>query len=140
MHLVVAVAELLALFQFVDDVRIAGGGHERGKPVEPGDDTVLDFAGRHLARPANHAGHAEAAFEHGSLAAGKRRLTAVGPGEILGAVVGAEGDDRVVVEAVVLELFHHGADDVIELGHAGFFFAPAVFPSCASFRTFPKDA
>ena len=35
------------------------------------------------------AGDAEAAFERRPLAAGERRLAAVGPGEVLGAVVGA---------------------------------------------------
>ena len=46
------------------------------------------------------AGHAEAALQHRALAAGERRLPAVGPGEVLGAVVGGEDDDGVVVEAV----------------------------------------
>ena len=86
------------------------------------------------------AGHAEAAFKRRSLAAGKRRLSAVGPGEVLGAVVGGEGDDRVVVEPVVLDVLHDRADDVVELGHAGLFHRSSRFPSCASFRIFPKDA
>ena len=30
-------------------------------------------------------------------------------------------------QAVVLQILHHRADDVVELRHAGFFFAPAVF-------------
>ena len=62
--------------------------------------------GRHLARPAQHRRHAEAAFQRRALAAGERRLAAVRPGEVLGAVVGGEDDDRVVVDAHVLELLH----------------------------------
>ena len=140
MDLVGAVAELLALLQLLDDVRIAGGGDEGREPVEPGDDAVLDLAGRHLARPADDAGHAEAAFQRRALAAGERRLAAVGPGEVLGAVVGGEDDDRVVLEPVVLQLLHDRADDVVELRHAGFLDRPAVLRRCASSRTSPRDA
>ena len=105
---------------------IAGRSDEGREPVEPGDDAVLDLARRHLARPADDAGHAEAAFQRRPLAAGERRLAAVGPGEVLGAVVGGEDDDGVVLEPVVLEVLHHRADDVVELRHAGFLDAPAV--------------
>ena len=69
-HLVVAVevvlvgpvAELHALEQLVGDVRVAGGGAQRGEPVEAGEDAVLDRARLDLARPADDARHAEAAF------------------------------------------------------------------------------
>ncbi len=61
-----------------------------GNQSRPGHHPVLDLAGRHLARPAQDARHAEAAFHHGALAAGERRLSAVRPGEVLGAVVGRE--------------------------------------------------
>ena len=53
-------------------------------------------------------------------------LATIGPGEVLGAVVGSERDDRVLLEAVVLQIGHDRADDVVELGHAGFLNAPAV--------------
>ena len=56
----------------------------------------------------------------------ERRLSAVRPGEDFGAVVGGEDDDGVVVDAHVLELLHHRADDVVELRHAGFVDGPAV--------------
>ena len=56
----------------------------------------------------------------------ERRVAAVRPGERLGAVVGGEHDDGVVVDAEVLELLHGGADDVVELGHAGFVDRPAI--------------
>ena len=51
--LVRGIAQVLAPLQFSGNVRIAGGGHKSRKPVEPGDDAVLDFAGRHLAWPAD---------------------------------------------------------------------------------------
>ena len=140
MHLVGAIAELLALLELLDDVRIAGGRHERREPVEAGHDPVLDLAGRNLAGPADDARHAEAAFQHRPLAAGERRLAAVGPGEVLGAVVGREDDDGVVLEAVVLQLLHDRADDVVELRHAGFLDATSRSRACASSRTCPKDA
>ena len=46
------------------------------------------------------------------------------------AVVGGENDDGVVLEAVVLEIVHHGANDVVELGHAGFLDGPAILRGC----------
>ena len=72
MHLVGPVADLLALEQLVGDAGVAGGGEQGRKPVEPGEDAVLDLAGRHLARPAQDGRHAEAAFECRALAAGER--------------------------------------------------------------------
>src|SRR5262245_53723458 len=78
------VAELLALLQILDDVRVAGGGHEGREPVETGHQAVLDFARGNLARPTKDAWHAESAFEHGSFAASERSLPSVGPGEVLG--------------------------------------------------------
>ena len=99
---------------------------KRREPVEPGDDAVLDLAGRHPARPADHRRRAEAAFHDRALALRERRLSAVRPGEDLGAVVGGEDDDGVVVDTHVLELLHHDADVVVQLRHAGFMDGPAV--------------
>ena len=65
---------------------------------------------------------------------------AIGPGEDLGAVVGREDDDGVVVLAHVLELLHDEADVVIELGHAGFLLPTSRSSSCASSRTSRRDA
>ena len=79
-----------------------------------------------MARPAKERRHAEAALEDCSLGLCERRLTAIGPGKDLGAVVGGEDDDGVVVHAHVLELLHHQTNVVIELGHAGFLFRPAI--------------
>src|SRR5947209_15016498 len=59
MVLVGHVADLLAFEQLLLDVRIAGGGDERGEPIEAGDDPVLDRARGHMAGPANHRRRAE---------------------------------------------------------------------------------
>src|SRR5205085_6273211 len=83
MALVVSPADLLASLQLLRDVGVAGGCEERRKPVEPGDDAVLDLAGRDLARPADDRRHAEAALHHGALALRERRLAAVRPREDL---------------------------------------------------------
>ena len=126
MVLVSPVAELHALEQLVGDVRVAGGGEEGGEPVQAGEDAVLHRVRRDMAGPAQDARHAEAAFHDRPFALRERRRSAIGPGEEFGAVVGREDDDGVVVLAHVLELLHHEADVVIELGHAGFLFRPAV--------------
>ena len=76
--------------------------------------------------PADHRGCAETAFIDRALLPLERRVAAVRPGEGLRAVVGGEHDDGVVVHAHVLELLHGGADDVVELGHAGFVDRPAI--------------
>src|SRR5882757_9374589 len=104
MHLVGRAIDLLALLQFLDDVWIPGGCQESRKPVQTGDDTVLDFARRHLTRPADHAGHAEATLEYGAFALREGCLSAIGPGEDFGAVIGGEDHDGIVVDAHVLEL------------------------------------
>ena len=99
---------------------------EGREPVQAGEDAVLHRVRRHMAGPAQDARHAEAAFHDRPFALRERRRSAIGPGEEFGAVVGGEDDDGVVVHAHVLELLHHQTDVVIELGHAGFFFRPAI--------------
>src|SRR5208283_3897284 len=124
--LVIPLAELLALLQFLDNARVAGRGHERREPVEPGEEPIFDLAGGHLPRPADDARYAEASLHHGPLGSGEGRLAAIGPGEVLRAVVGGEDEDGVLLELVVLELLNDRADDVVELGHSGFVDGPAV--------------
>ena len=87
MLLVRAVADLLALLELVDNVGIAGRRDEGREPVEPGDDPVLYLARRDFAGPTDDHRSAEPALEAGSLAAGERGLAAIGPGEVLGAVI-----------------------------------------------------
>src|SRR5438094_818479 len=101
MYLVGAVTDLLTLLQLLDDVRVAGGSQESRKPVEPGDNAVLDLARRNLARPADHRRRAEAAFHDRAFGLRERRLSAIRPGKDLGAVVGGEDDDGVVVDTHV---------------------------------------
>src|SRR5271166_5686091 len=126
MDLVGAVAELLAFFKFIDDVRVAGRCNEGRKPVEAGYDPVFNLARRHLARPADDARHAEPSLKPCSLAAGERSLTAIGPGEVLGAVVGRKRNDSVLLQTVVLQIRHDRADDVVELRHSSFLYGPTV--------------
>ncbi len=125
-HLVRAITELLALQQLIGDVGVAGCRDERREPVQAGHDRVLDLARRHLARPAQDHRHTEATLEGRALATGERRLAAVWPGEVLGAVVGREADDGVAFEAGVLHIFHHRADDIVDLRHPGFLYGPVV--------------
>ena len=76
--------------------------------------------------PADHGRGAIAAFQDRALALRERCLSAIGPGEDLGAVVGGEDDNGIVVDTHVLELLHQQADVVVELRHAGFMDGPAV--------------
>ena len=94
---------------------------KRGEPVEAGEDAVLDRARLDLARPADDARHAEAAFHDGALGGLERRHAAVRPGEHFGAVVGGEDDDGVVGLADVVQVLQEGADAVVHLRHAGLF-------------------
>jgi hypothetical protein len=79
-----------------------------------------------VARPANDAGHAEAAFEGGPFAASERCLPAIRPGKVLRAVVRGEDDDGVIVQTVILQMRQDRANNVVELCHPGFLNAPAV--------------
>src|SRR6516225_3584354 len=126
MYLVGAIAQLLAFFQFIDDSGVASRCNEGRKPIEAGYDPVFNFARRHLARPADDAGHTESALKPCSLAASEGRLTAIGPSEVLGTVVSRKRDDSVFLEAVVLQIRHDRADDVIELRHSSFLYGPTV--------------
>src|SRR5215831_5634470 len=126
MHLVRAVAKLLALLELLDNIWVASRGQEGREPVKAGDDAVLDFARGHVPRPADNAGHAEAAFHHRALARGERSLPAVGPGEVLRPVIRGEDQNRIALDTQILHLLHHRTDDIVELRHASFFYRPAV--------------
>src|SRR5206468_5593015 len=126
MVLVSPVAEFYTLKQLVSDVRVARGCEEGREPVETGEDAVLHGVCRNVSGPAQDARHAEATFHDRPFALRERRRSAIGPGEEFGAVVRREHDDRVVILAHVLELLHHEANVVIELGHAGFLYRPAI--------------
>ena len=119
---------VLPFSDFVGDVRIAG----------PRPRTSEASRGRkryHSARcppergPADdHRRHAEAAFEHRSLALREQRLAAIGPGEDLGAVVGGGGDDDRLSSTPMSFSFFMTGRCRHRLGHAGFLVRPAVVP------------
>ena len=127
MDLVGRIAKLLSGLEFIGDVRVACCGDKRWEPVQTGHNPVFDLARRYLAGPADDGRNPETALERRSLATGKGCLATVGPSEVLSSVVGREGNDGVLVQAIVLHIFHDRADDVVELSHAGFLFAPAIF-------------
>ena len=66
-------------------------------------------------------------FQRRPFAASERSLAAIRPGEVFRAVVGAKHDNRAVVQAIVFQILHHAPHSVIQLGHARFLNAPAVF-------------
>src|SRR5215472_193350 len=126
MVLVGPIADLHAFLQLFLNVWIAGGSDEGWKPVEAGDDAGFYLASGNVPGPPNHRGRPEAAFVTGSLPPIKRRLSAIRPGEVLCTIVGGKHNDGVVVHSHFLELLHHRAYDVVELGHAGFVNGPPV--------------
>jgi hypothetical protein len=89
------VADLLALLEFVNDVRITRGGDESREPVQSRYNRVFDLARGYPARPTDDRRCAEAALKARSLASGERGLATIGPSEVLGTVIGREGEDRV---------------------------------------------
>src|SRR6266516_2728133 len=122
MVLISPVAEFHTLKQLIGYVRVASSSEERGKPVQAGENAVLNRVCQNVPGPAQDARHAETAFEDRAFALCERRGAPIGPGKELSAIVGGEDDDGVVVQAEILELLHHQADVVIELGHAGLLF------------------
>src|SRR5215510_8672964 len=86
MVLVAAIAQLHSLQELARDIRVAGGGEQRRKPVESREDGILHRAGLDLARPADDAGSPETAFVSGALGAFERRHTAVRPSKDLGTI------------------------------------------------------
>src|SRR5262249_61587208 len=109
MVLVGPLAELHALEQFISDVRVARGGHERGEPIEAGEDTVLDGARLDLSWPADNGGHAEAALPHRAFGVLERRHAAIPPRGHLRAIVPGEDDDPVVCLPAVVPILHQSA-------------------------------
>ena len=112
------VADLPSLQQFFLDAGVAGGGEQGREHVLVRTDVVDDRAGLDDAGPADHAGHAVAAFPLRVLLAAEHRGAAVGPGECFRAVVGGIHDDGVLFEAQFLELGEHLADVAVVLDHA----------------------
>src|SRR5437764_13651166 len=126
MVLVSPVAEFHTLKQLIGDVQVASGGEKGGEPIQTGEDAVLHRVSRNMAGPAQDARHAKAPFEHCPLGLRERRRSTIGPGEEFGSIIGGEDDDGIVVKTKVLELLHDQTDVIVELGHAGLFFRPAI--------------
>src|ERR1700712_943003 len=122
-----SVTDLLALQQFLANVWIARCGDKSWQPVKTGKDAVLDRVLGNVTRPAENCRHAESPFENRTFGLSKRGLTAIRPGEEFGSVVRGEQDNGVVLDAHVLDFGQYQPDVVIELGHAGLFFRPAIF-------------
>ena len=70
-----------------------------------------------LLRPADHARRPEPALPAETLLSTERRGAAVGPGELLGSVVGREDHQRVLGDAELVELAQQFADHPVELLH-----------------------
>ena len=96
--------------------------------VDVRDDAVEHRARLDLARPADEARHAPAAFPVGVLLAAERRVGAVRPGVVLRAVVGRVHDDGVVGDAELVELVEHHADLLVVHDHA---VAVGILPALA---------
>ena len=112
------VSDLHALEQLLLHVGHARGRHERRDHVLVGVDLVAHRAGLDDAGPADGGRHAVAALPVGVLLPAEGRRAAVGPGELLRAVVGGVHDDRVVFEAELLELVEQLPDHRVVLDHA----------------------
>src|SRR5262249_60634400 len=84
MVLIGPVAELHAPEELLGDVRISRRSHQRGEPVEAGEDPVLDRAGLDPARPADDRRPAEATFADGTLGVAKSSHDAIRPCENFG--------------------------------------------------------
>ena len=112
------VADLAAFAEFFLGGRVAGGGDECGEHVLVGADVIDDGAGFDRAGPADEGGHAVAAFPLGVFLTAEHRGATIGPGEGFGAVVGRVHDDRVVIDAELLEFVEHHADMAVVFHHA----------------------
>ena len=101
--------------------------HERGEPIEAGENAVFHRSFFDVMRPTGDARDAEAAFHDRAFGGAEGGHAAIGPGEHFGAVVGGEHDDGIVGFADIVEMLEERADAIIELGHAGFFQAVVRF-------------
>src|SRR5437868_15314432 len=106
MLLISPVAEFHSLKQLIGYVRVASSGEERGKPVQAGENAVLNRVCQNVPGPAQDARYAETAFEDCAFALCERGSAPIGPREEFGAVVRGEDNDGVVVQAEVLEFLH----------------------------------
>src|SRR5207244_13142882 len=100
--LISPVAKLDALKQLIGYVRVASSSEERGKPVQAGENAVLNRVCLNVPGPAQDARHAETAFEDRAFALCERRRAPIGPRKEFGAFVRGEADDGVIIKAEAL--------------------------------------
>jgi len=113
----VLVARLVARQQLFFHVGDADGGHDGRHDVLQRGDAVQDLPGGDPARPAQQQRRAEAALPAQALLAPERRGAPVGPGELLGAVVGGKDHDGVVGDAEGVQLGEQLAHHPVQLLH-----------------------
>ena len=98
----------------------AGEFRQRREQVDGVHDLVADASGRHLARPADHERHADAAFPGSEVLALPRSRPSIPVPDEFGPVVAGENHDGVVADAEPVHGIEHLADIVIHLGqHVG---------------------
>ena len=96
-----------------------GGGGERGKNLQRGDELVRGLARGNRTRPPREQRHAEATLEAGALAAAQADVV---DARAVAAVVGVEQHERVAIEAELAERGEQLADRLVHRGdHAGVF-------------------
>ena len=118
MHLEGLVAHFHTFLELLLHVGHASGCHKGGQHVFVGEEVVAHRAGRDHAGPADGAGHAIAALPVFILLAAEGRRAAIGPRELLGAVVGGIHHDRVVLDTEFLQFVEKLADHGVVLEHA----------------------
>ena len=116
-NLVGPVADLVALEQFVLNLRVASHGHKGRQPVEVGDDVIGHTARLDLARPADHRRHPVGAFPVRVLLAAERRHRAVRPAVHVRTVVGAVHDEGVVRDAQIVQRLEDRTDILVVVDH-----------------------
>ena len=117
-HLVIDAVGRVAGFEFVDDIRLAGGGTKGRYPVVMAHDLIADRAGLDHAGPTDQAGHAEGAFPIGVLLRTEPGHGAVGPGVHVGTVIAGIDNDGIVRDAHVVEGLEEITDDIVVFHHA----------------------
>src|SRR5436309_5593554 len=98
MVLISPVAEFHTLKQLIGYVRVASSSEERGKPVQAGENAVLNRVCQNVPGPAQDARHAETAFEDRAFALRERGSAAIVPRKEFGAIVRSKDNDGVVVQ------------------------------------------
>src|SRR5437764_15009597 len=105
MVLVGAIAEFHSLKQLIGYVRVASSSEERGKPVQAGENAVLNRVCLNVPGPAQDARHTETAFEDRAFALRERRRSAFGARKEFCTIVRGADNDGVDVQAEVLEFW-----------------------------------